>query len=368
MAQQINTIIVLRNDQTTKWEESNYVLLKGEVGIGYLENGNVIAKLGDGVNKWNTLPQIEGVFEDEIILTHNFGRYKTSNGFVKTDDAKGMTTSQWLVHALSETKNPTITQPTFSLTASATGAGSEIGEYLTELKWDGTTTYGTYEYNTSTGLGASNMTWAVSNNINSLTASTEDGKFTLSNDEKIQLTQEASKVYAKITCEYSLDASKANIPVNNVGAPYEAGKITDKSGTLEADVKATAFRRPFYGVLTPDNVVDTDALTSAVIRGLPSKGTQTKGLPTSLAVAKGSQMVIFAAKAGAYSSLTATDDKAQNATVAFEKKANAVRVKGANGFVTSTAGDAAEGELYDIWYVNWGAGIDAAKQLTLKWS
>ena len=42
MAQQtINTIIVLRNDQTTNWESSSVVMLKGEVGIGYLENGNV---------------------------------------------------------------------------------------------------------------------------------------------------------------------------------------------------------------------------------------------------------------------------------------------------------------------------------------
>ena len=62
MAQTINTIIVLRNDQTTNWESSSHVMLKGEVGIGYLENGNVIAKLGNGVDTWKDLPQIEGVF------------------------------------------------------------------------------------------------------------------------------------------------------------------------------------------------------------------------------------------------------------------------------------------------------------------
>ena len=166
MAQQtINTVIVLRNDQTTTWESSDHVMLKGEVGIGYLDNGNVIAKLGDGENTWKDLPQIEGVFEDEITLTHNFGRYKTSNGFIKTTDAKGMTTSQWLVHALSETKEPTITQPTFSLSVSAVGAGGEIGEYITGLKWDGSTTYGKYEYGPSTGLSASNRTWSIKNNI-----------------------------------------------------------------------------------------------------------------------------------------------------------------------------------------------------------
>ena len=49
-------------------------------------------------------------------------------------------------------------------------------------------------------------------------------------------------------------------------------------------------------------------------------------------------MVIFVAKAGAYNSLTATDDKAMNATVGFTKVASAVQVKGANDF-TATAYD-----------------------------
>lgn len=359
MAQQtINTVIVLRNDQTTTWESSDHVMLKGEVGIGYLDNGNVIAKLGDGENTWKDLPQIEGVFEDEITLTHNFGRYKTSNGFVKTTDAKGKTTSQWLVHALSETKEPTITQPTFSLSVSAVGAGGEIGEYITGLKWDGSTTYGKYEYGPSTGLSASNRTWSIKNNIDNQTSTSEDGTFTLAESDRIQLTAEASTKYAEISGTYALDASKAATPVNNVGAPT-SGKITDKSGTITKDVNATAYRKPFYGVLTPDKVVDTDNLTSAAIRALPNSGNATAGFPASIAVPAGSQMVIFAAKAGVYSSLTATDDKAMNATVSFEKVANAVEVEGANGF------DAVD---YDVWYVNWGAGIGSAKQLTLTWA
>ena len=359
MAQQtINTVIVLRNDKSTAWETSTHVLLEGEVGISYLDNGNVIAKLGDGEHTWADLPQIEGVFENEITLTHNFGRYKTSNGFVKTTDAKGKTVSEWLVHALSETKEPTITQPTFSLSASGTGSGGEIGTYITALNWNGTTTYGSYEYGPATGLSASNRTWSISNDIDSQTSTSEDGTFTLTSDKQIQLTQEASKVYATITGVYNLDASGAAAPYNNVGTTT-TGKITDKSGTKTASVSATAYRKPFYGVLTPDKVVDTSALTSAVIRALPNSGTATKGLPGSISVPAGSQMVIFAAKAGAYTSLTATDDKAMNATVTFEKKAKAVKVEGANGF---------EAVDYDIWYVNWGAGIGSAKQLTLKWA
>lgn len=373
MAQQtINTVIVLRNDQTTNWENSDYKLLKGEVGIGYLENGNVIAKLGvDGETAWKDLPQIEGVFEDEITLTHNFGRYTTSNGFVKTTDAKGKTTSQWLIHALSETKEPVIIQPNFTLTASGSGAGGEIGTYITALNWDGTATYGSYEYGPSTGLDETNVTWSISNDIDNQTSTSEDGTFALTSDKQIQLNQEASKTYATITGTYTLDASGATDPVNNVGNTT-SGKITDKTDTLTAEIKATAYRKPFYGVLAAGDAVDISALTSTIIRGLPKSGTTKTGLPTTLDVPAGSQMVIFAAKAGARNSLTATDNKAMNAEVSFTKVANAVRVKGANDFVTE---DEPDGVLYDIWYVDWNpdkvegyTGIGSAKQLKLVWA
>lgn len=354
-------IIVLRNDKSVDWENSEYILLTGEVGISYLDNGNVIAKLGDGEHTWKDLPQIEGVFENEITLTHNFGRYKTNNGFVRTADAKGKTVSQWLVHALSETKEPTITQPTFNVSAGIKENKAEIGTYITTLNWTGTTTYGSYEYGPATGLSASNMEWEVSNNIDtSQKATTESGSFIVSS-KNLQLKSEDSTEYAKITYKYKLNAENAAVPKNNVGADT-SGKITSKEGTLEVAVNAEAYRKPFYGVLEPTDVIDVSALSSSAIRRLGTthqSGTKTKGLPSSISVPIGSQMVIFAAKAGAYKTLAATDDKAMNATVSFEKVAKAVKVEGANGF------DATD---YDIWYVNWGAGIGSAKQLTLKWT
>lgn len=353
--QTINTIIVLRNDQTTNWEASSYVMLKGEVGIGYLDNGNVIAKLGDGVNSWKDLPQIEGVFEDDVTLTYNFGKHTVdpSVGFVKVD-AKGMTTSEWLIAQLADTKDPAVTQPNCTLTAFCEGSGAEIGSKITKIKWDGNTTYGSYSYGPATGLSADNRTWTISNNINDLTSEDEDGSFVVD----IQLDQEAEKTYAVITGKCVLDATNAAYAKNNIGATTTI-KVSGIDKELTANAKATAYRKPFWGVLTPGNVIDVENLTSDIIRGLPQNGTKTKGLPTSIAVPAGTQMVIFAAKAGAYSSLTATDDNAMNATVTFDKKASAVQVKGANDF-TATA--------YDVWYVNWGAGIGSAKQLTLKWA
>lgn len=388
----LHTVIILRNDSTTNWESSeSYILKDGEVGIGYLtrDDGSkaVIAKVGNNQAAWKDLPQLEGVFEEDQILTYNFGRHTTTNGYVNAG-GKGMTTSEWLLDALSEIKNPTVNYPSISAFtgsayiegSSSTASSAEIGSKITAIRWDGTFsagsykdaansgTYGTVEAKTSnaTGLAAGNVTWEISNNKDSQTAKTEDGKFTLAEADYIQVTAEASTTYAKITGKATLDASGARTPLNNVGAPYAAGKITgfDAAGTTvstkEANVNVSAYRKPFWGVIAAASDLKLPtAYTSADVRALPKSGTSNKGLPTSLAVPAGSQMVVFFAKAGAYSSLTATDDKAMNAGVTFTKVANAVSVNGANNYTAAS---------YDLWYVNWGAGIGSEKQLTLSWS
>ena len=49
MEKTLNTIIVLRNDKSTDWADSDVILREGEVGVSYLENGNVVVKAGDKV-------------------------------------------------------------------------------------------------------------------------------------------------------------------------------------------------------------------------------------------------------------------------------------------------------------------------------
>ena len=375
---QINTIIVLRNDQTTNWENSSYVLLQGEVGIGYLtrkdKNGNdvtnVIAKTGDGTHSWKDLPQIEGVFEKDLTLTYNFGRHTTTNGFVVAP-AVGMTTSQWLEDALSVTKEPTITQPSIKVdTATFTPSSGEAGTTITKINWTSTFTDGKYEYGSSenaTANSAANTSisaWEVKTGDTSL-GSVEDGSANYS----AQMTDDA--VSATVSVTATINTTNAYTPLNNVGTAT-SGKITgfDKNGTTTQTATKTAsvtgYRKPFWAVLPVGSAVDTSALTSQIIRGLEKSGTSTAGLPTSIDVPIGSQMVIFAAKSGAKSSLIAKDSKAMNAEVGFTKLAKAVKVEGANNY---TAVD------YDVWYVDWNpdkaegyTGIGSAKQLALTWA
>lgn len=377
MAEQIkiDTVLIIRNDSTTAWENANsYKLQKGELGIGYFPNGNVIVKSGvDGKTPWANCPQVEGVFEDDLTLTYDFGRHKTSNGFVEVT-AKGMTTTEWLKDALSEVKEPTIVQPTIGVTASVVGGG-ELGAYVTGVNWYGSFTDGSYEYGseenegeTATGLKAADVSWAISNSVDSQTGSTEDGKFTFTSDKYPQINSESSKTYATITAKYTLDASDARTPLNNVGKGTD-GKIASITSqvTKTANANATGYRRPFWAVLTTpyaetkndDGAVTAIALTSDVVRGFSGKGNSTKGLPTTLSVPEGSRQVIFAAKAGSYKGLVAKDGNAQDATVTFSKIANAVSVQGANGYTATN---------YDVFEVTWGDPIASAKALKLTWS
>lgn len=314
------------------------------------------------------------MFENEVVLTSALGKYTIpASGYVKVPNSKGMTTSELLLDALSEVKEPAITEPSITTTASVVGGG-EMGAYITGVKWTGNFTDGSYQYgseekadSTATGLSASNVTWNISNDNDSQTATTEDGTFTFTSDKYKQIDSESSKTYITVTAEYDLDASGARTPLNNVGVATE-GKIasrTDRVNTAKAN--ATGYRKPFWAALTTpfaetknaEGAVTAIAVTSDDIRGLAGKGTATKGLPTTLAVPEGSRQVIFAAKAGSYKSLTAKDGNAQDATVTFSKIANAVNVEGANKY-TATA--------YDVFEVTWGDPIASAKALKLTWS
>lgn len=366
----LNTIIVLRNDKSTDWADSEVILREGELGVSYLDNGNVVVKAGDGSNKFSDLKQVEGVFEQPVTLTQNFGYYNDvpAGGYKTYNDTLGMTTSEFLLSALKKTVEPTITQPSASLSASATVENNdpEIGAKITALKWDGSFSAGSYKIGSatqSTGLSSSNTTWAVSNATDAQTSALMDGTFTLTSDKYIQINTDGSATYSRIDATVTLDASGAKTPKNNLGEDTE-GKITTATAgspwSKSAEVKVTGYRKPFWGVIAAaDGLKSPEDYVSADVRALPNNATTAGGFPTSLAVPVGSQMVVFFAKHGVKSSLTATDDNAMNAGVTFTKVENACSVEGANGFT---------GADYDLWYVDWKAGIGSAKQLTLKWS
>lgn len=274
----LNTIIVLRNDKSTDWATSEVILKEGELGVSYLDNGNVIVKAGNGVNKWPDLKQLEGVFEKDVILTYNFGRHATSNGFVNAGGT-GMTTSEWLIDALSVTEEPEIVKPDASISASFTPSSGETGTAITKVNWNGTFTDGTYEYGSTetkdfpNGTDAekaakkkanASATWVVKLGDTQI-GTTEDGNYAQS------LVMSDTQTKVTLSAEATLVTTNVRTPLNNVGAET-SGKITTfKDGTTKKTFSpaatVTGFRKMFVGCTS-------EALTSDVIRGLSLKSAQ----------------------------------------------------------------------------------------------
>lgn len=365
--QVLDMVLIVRNDKTTVWQNSTYKLEKGELGIGYYDNGKVIVKIGaeDGSKAWKDCKQVEDILEKDLILTYNFGRHTTSNGFVNAGGT-GMTVQEWLEDALSVTEDPTVTHPSASMTASFAYSTNEAGDYVTAVKWDGGFSAGSYQYGSNSNTAANSTTgatvsWVVKDAAGNQIGTTQDNTTGWAYSDQIEDT--AITYTLSSTATVSLPTDGTYIPKNNVGAEVADCRITgfDKNGTKTKSFTPTAsvtgFRRPFWGVLTTP--IDLTKITSADVRGLASKGNSQAGLPTSLSVPVGSRQVLILAKAGTKSKLVAKDGNAMNAEVSFDKTAKAVKVEGLNGY---TAVD------YDMWSVTWDGPIASAKALTLTWS
>lgn len=252
----LSTILIIRNDGTTGWQDSDYCLQKGELGIEYLDNGNVIVRSGvDGKTRWPNCPQVEGVLEENLKLNYDFGKYKTVNGYIDAG-GKGMTISEWIKSCLQETKDPSIQQPTYTLSTSTIGTDSgtyEIGSKVKTLAWNGNATTGSYEYgskdsenNTYTKENGTGITKSFemyhSEDMNTRMGTTEDGTYTLKTF--IEIKNDSSTNLGSITGTYSWNDSPRQ-PVNNVGDKVD-GAIVSGSISKTANYSVTGYREGFF--------------------------------------------------------------------------------------------------------------------------
>lgn len=301
--QELDIVLIVRNDKTTAWESSSYKLEKGELGIGYYDNGKVIVKIGaeDGSKTWKECKQVEDILEKDLILTYNFGRHTTSNGFVNAGGT-GMTVMEWIEDALSVTEEPSITLPEASMSASLTVSDNgEAGATVSKVNWNGTFTDGTYEYGSTetkdfpAGTDAekaakkkanASATWVVKLGDTQI-GTTEDGSYA----QSLTLGDTATTVILSATA--TLVTTNVRTPLNNVGAET-TGKITEfkTGGTTWTNTAVTAsktgFRKMFVGSTT------AQALDSAVIRGLSLKSAEASTTQFEVTAKEGATNLIIA--------------------------------------------------------------------------
>lgn len=354
----LNTIIVLRNDSSTDWANSDVILKSGELGVSYLPNGNVMVKAGNGSDKWADLPQVESVLEDNMMLTYSFGKHTVPAGGSLNAGGKGSTMSQWLADALKKTVEPTIKRyPNASLSASCSNSGAnlEIGSYITSVSYTGSLSEdGDYETNgkeSASGIKASDLSWEVTLGNDAATKkTTSTGSYTTN----IQINSTtANTVYATVKAKATLSLDNVSTPVNNLGEANESVKIKgfDAAGTTEksltADVKASGYRNTWYYVGTDDQF----ELNSANIRSkATAKNANTTNFGT-VTIPAGTKRVMFAVL-GDKSLTSVIDVDGQNLDVKANFTKETIAIEGANGF------DAAN---YSVFHFENPNGVAATK-------
>ena len=354
----LNTIIVLRNDKSTDWATSEVILREGELGVSYLDNGNVMVKAGNGTDKFVDLPQVESVLESDMMLTYSFGKHTVPTGGSLNAGGTNMTMSQWIADALKKTVEPTIKRyPNASLSASCSNSGAslEIGSYITSVSYTGSLSEdGDYETNgkeTPSGIKSSDLSWKVTLGDD---ATTEKTSSTGSYTTNIQINSTtANTVYATVKADATLSLANVVTPTNNLGEASSTVKIKgfDAAGTttksLSAEVKASGYRNTWYYVGTDD----TFELTSANIRSkFTAKNSNTTSFGT-VTIPAGTKRVAFAVL-GNKTLSSVIDVDGQNLDVKANFTKETIAIEGANGF---------EAANYSVFHFENTNGVAATK-------
>ena len=272
------------------------------------------------VNGGGSVSAKDVMFDSDLVLTQEFGRYTLTDGKV-TIPAEGKSWYDVFMDAYSQDKNPTITQPSVTLTSNAIKA-YEVGTKVTP-SYSATLNAGSYEYGPATGI----------------TASGSFDEITVADDTNYSITA---------TANYEAGA----IPLTALGAEYADGQIAagSKSATKS---KITGYRSFFYGVL--DTSTAEAPLTSAIIRGMNNGGAYSSSKTFTLNGSATAKRIVIAipsasTRAG-LKEVILTSAMNTPVTDSYVKTEAAVQVEGVNGF---TAVD------YDV-YVYEPASIDAGE-------
>lgn len=284
--------------------------------VGVDESGALWYKPGTGGTS-ETPTADEVLFTKDLVLTEQFGRYVPVDGKV-TVPAENISVQAVVLDAFSQDKNPTITQPSVSV-SSSTARAYEVGTSVTPA-YNGSLNPGAYEYKPKpTGVVA--QSWSAVNNVTSEQIAAQSGTFAA------YIVPDGANYKITLNCTYS----DGEIPFTALDQEYPAGQI--KGGTKSATTGAiTGYRNSFYGTTT-DKAATTD---SAVIRGLAQKSNRayTNGSTFSVTIPVGALRVIIAYPAILRDVTSIKDVNGLNADITTAFTQATVEVEGAASYLS----------------------------------
>ena len=324
----LNTRIQLRNDTEANWllVADTAIPLVGEICITNDGEHKGQFKIGDGTSTWGELPyansgadiQVDAsqvMFSQDLVFTEQFGKYVPSGGKV-TVPANGDSLLEVLLNAFATDSNPSITQPSVSISSSSFKA-YEVGTNVTP-SYTATLNPGSYQYGPATGITATS--WSVVDNAaepNTLT--TASGSF-----PQMQVVDGTSY---SITATASYGAGA--IPSTALGQEYADGQI--KAGSKSATKGTiTGYRNGFYGTTTSQS---SGTFESDNIRALTATNKAvTAGTVWNISIPVGARSVIFAYPATIRDVTSVLDANGLNAEIKTAFTKVQAQVAGANGY------------------------------------
>ena len=388
----VNVRLVTRNATEAEWLQANPVLLKGEMAISTDKN---LIKVGDGTTTWDQLSYIndlstvvanhyegiaaEGETDIQVIdrvlaaasataekddtfvvkrvisgsknsytaYVYNGtawaamdGNYDASNVYFDKDfvatapigvvtiptsgsttiTAAGKSVKDVLAGILAKEEQPAVTNPSVSVTAAANKA-YEVGTKVSPT-YTASLNPGSYTYGPATGITA--RSWEVTNSATAEKLTTATGTFA-------EITVGDSTNYT-ITAKATYEDGA--MPKTNIGNDATTKQIKAGTASATTSAKVTGYRNFFYGV------VNTENLTSDVIRGLTKGGayTTSKTFDVNVTTADAVGIVVAypsnAPRSGVSKVLLTTS---MNADITAEYKVvEAVNVEGANGYTAQS--------------------------------
>lgn len=324
----LNTRIQLRNDTEANWllVADTAIPLVGEVCITNDGENKGRFKIGDGTSTWGALPyansgadiQVDAsqvMFSQDLVFTEQFGKYVPSGGKV-TVPANGDSLLEVLLNAFATDSNPSITQPSVSISSSDFKA-YEVGTNVT-TSYTATLNPGSYQYGPATGITATS--WSVVDNAaepNTLT--TASGSF-----PQMQIV-DGTNYSITATASYGAGA----IPNTALGQEYTDGQI--KAGSKSATKGTiTGYRNGFYGTTTSQS---SGTFESDNIRALTATNKAvTAGTVWNISIPVGARSVIFAYPATIRDVTSVLDANGLNAEIKTAFTKVQAQVAGANGY------------------------------------
>ena len=272
----------------------------------YVYNGSAWVAMDGNYNAENVY------FDKDLVTTSAVGNITLTNGQA-TIAAAGKNLKQVFDTIFVKEKNPSITQPSVSVSLEGAGA-KEVGTKVTP-SYAATFNAGKYEFGPATGCSITS--WSVTDSNGSEAQSTAIGNFA-------EITVEDDTNYKVIaTGNYSEGA----IPKTNVGNDYSSGKIT--AGSQSATSSAiTGYRNSFYGTLT-----EKGELTSDIIRSLRKSNQALKnGNSFDITIPVGAKRVVFAYPATLRDVSSVKDVNGLNAEISGAFRKSTLSVEGLNNF------------------------------------